>query len=217
MLWLKCLWGVKSLVKLFFIVCHWSLMKECLLANPAANFGHQNRANWDWSLWIADSDTCDMVFMFSDIQNYHFRKLCYFQQIQQKHSLILKYNASDVVSCLSRGDWPLCQYDVLTMNENNCHHRCNAWWDMSLFSFILWPHSLDNCLAVNNTTSPSPTKVACRVRGHTVAAAARGTYGVHMKRTMREWSNAVGGALFPKSKSPLAISFHPQGRTSAVC
>lgn len=38
---------------------------------------------------------------------------------------------------------------------------------------------LDNCLAVNNTTSPSPTKVACRVRGHTVTPAARGTWSLH--------------------------------------
>lgn len=80
-----------------------------------------------------------------------------------------------------------------------------------MFSFILWPESLDNCPAVNNTTSPSPAKVSCRVRGHTVTPATRGTYGVYMKRTMREWSNSVCGALLLKPK-PFSQLFSPSGQ-----
>lgn len=64
---------------------------------------------------------------------------------------------------------------------------------------------------VNNTASPSPTKVARRVRGHTVTPAARGTYGVHMKRTMREWRNSVCGALLLKPK-PFSQLFSPSGQ-----
>lgn len=79
-------------------------------------------------------------------------------------------------------------------------------------SFILWPNSLDCCLAVNNTTSLSHKKVACRVGGRTVTPAARGTYGVHMKRTMREWSNAVRGALLLKPKKPFGRLFSPAGQ-----
>ena len=68
-------------------------------------------------------------------------------------------------------------------------------------------------LSVNNATSPSPAKVACRVRGHTATPAARGTYGVHMRRTMREWSNAACGArLLKTQRSPSADSFHPRGQ-----
>lgn len=79
------------------------------------------------------------------------------------------------------------------------------------FSFILWPHSLDNCLAVNNTTTPPLTKVSQQVRGHNVTPATRGTYGAHMKRTMREWSNSVCGAL-PLKPKPFSQLFSPSGQ-----
>lgn len=84
-------------------------------------------------------------------------------------------------------------------------------YDFFFVIAILLPNSLDNRLAEDNTASPTLTKVACRVRGHVVTPAARGTYGVHMKRTMREWSNSVCGGL-PLKPKPFSQLFSPWGQ-----
>lgn len=78
---------------------------------------------------------------------------------------------------------------------------------MELKSSFLQPPSLDNWLAVNNTTSPTLAKVLCRVKGHMVTPAARGTYGVHTQKTKRAAIQAA--EALPPNQSQL---FSPLGR-----
>lgn len=57
-----------------------------------------------------------------------------------------------------------------------------VWETMEIYFFV---HSLDNWLAVNNTTSPTLAKVLYRVKGRMVTPATRGAYGVHTQKTKR--------------------------------
>lgn len=105
--------------------------------------------------------------------------------------------------------------DVCTSNNNRLSSFNEGSYHFFL-STILQTKSLDNCLAANNATWPTFTKSGMSGQGSRSDTCHQGDiWSSHEENNERV--EQFSARAVPFNQSPLASSFHPGGRTSAVC